>query len=186
MKRFLPLLLILLFLFGCGGAQKPIDKAMSLRSKILQSNGCSFNATITADYFDKVQVFRLQCSCDTAGNISFSVLEPASISGITGKIEGQGGKLTFDDHVLLFSLMAGNDISPVSAPWLMLNGLRSGYIRGCADSDDGLSIHIDDTLGQNTLQIVLQTNSNGILSATEIFYQQRRILAIKIDDFTFL
>lgn len=186
MKRFLSLLLIVLFLFGCGGTQRPIDKAMSLRSEILQSNGCSFIATITADYFDKVQVFKLQCRCDTVGNISFSVLEPASISGITGKIEGQGGKLTFDDHALLFSLMAGNNISPVSAPWLMLNGLRSGYIRGCADSNDGLSIHIDDTLGQDSLQIILQTNSKGILSAAEIFYRDRRILAIKIDDFTFL
>lgn len=186
MKRLLALLLSLLFFCGCGGKPEPIDRAMTFRSDLLQSNGCSFVATITADYFDKLQTFKLQCCCDTLGNISFEVLEPTSISGITGRIDSTGGKLTFDEEILLFSLMAGNVISPVSAPWIVMEGVRSGYIRGCADSDCGLSIHIDDTFLQNTLQIILETDSEYIPKFAEIFYQERRILTIQIESFAFL
>ena len=185
MKRFVPLLMVLLLLNGCSGTQKPIDKAMSFRSRLLQSNGCSFVAVVTADYFEKKQVFKLQCSCDAGGNVRFEVLEPTSIAGITGTIDGQGGKLTFDEHALLFSLMAESRISPVSGPWIMLQAMRSGYIRGCADTNDALTIHIDDTLGQDTLQLVLGINTEKLVSA-DIFYHQRRILAIQIEDFTFL
>lgn len=186
MKRIVALLMVFLFLGGCGSAPKPIDKAMLLRTKLLQSNGCDFKAIITADYFDKLQVFKLHCRCDAGGNLKFEVLEPSTISGVTGEVNAQNGKLTFDENALLFPLMAENRISPVSAPWIVLEAFRSGYIRGCTETDDTLTTHIDDTLAQNTLQVILLSNLEEKLISAEIFYHERRILTVQIEDFAFL
>ena len=186
MKRFVFLLVALLFLCGCGKTAKPIDKAVTFRTKLLQSSGCEFVATITADYFDKLQIFKMRCRCDHAGKLAFEVLEPASIAGITGQIDGQTGNLTFDDQALLFSLMAENRISPVSAPWIMLEGLQSGYISSCAETENGLKLYIDDTLNDEKIQLILWVDARDALLSAELFYHERRILTVAVEAFTFL
>jgi len=186
MRRLFCCLVVFFFLGGCGSSIEPMDKALALRSKLQQSEGCEFVAVVTADYFDKVQSFALQCTGDTSGNITFQVLEPSSVAGISGRIDSRGGKLTFDEQALLFSLMAETRISPVGAPWILLQALRAGYIRGCSDADGVLTIHIDDTFGDDALQLIVRTNSENVLVSAEIFHQERRILTVQIEQFVYL
>ena len=100
---------------------------MALRSRILQAQQCTFDVSITADYGDKLHQFSVFCQGDSQGNLTFTVNEPESIAGITGKISDTGGKLTFDDTALQFDTMADDTISPVSAPWIFLKTLF-GYL----------------------------------------------------------
>ena len=45
---------IMVFLFGCSEGQDALDRAVALRNRILQGDGCSFRATVTADYGEKI------------------------------------------------------------------------------------------------------------------------------------
>ena len=78
---------------------------MALRSRLLAGT-VSFDASVTADYGDSLYTFSMHCQTDTQGQVRFTVTQPETISGITGTIDGTGGKLRFDDQILTFPLMA--------------------------------------------------------------------------------
>ena len=154
-------ILCVVFLFcGCKKNDGPLDNAINLRNKILESNGCSFSATVTADYGEKVYVFSMDCTADKEGNVSFCVTRPETIAGITGNISVTGGNLTFDDKVLAFQTLADGEISPVTAPWLFLKTLRSGYMRGCTEGNNSYQIEIDDTYEENALRLNIFVENN--------------------------
>ena len=130
MKRILALFLVVLFCSGCAGQGGELERAMELRSKLL-AQPVSFQANITADYGDVLHTFSLSCQTDTKGNVTFIVTEPESIRDIEGTISTGAGKLTFEDKVIAFDLLADGQLSPVSAPWVFMKALRSGYLTSC-------------------------------------------------------
>ena len=179
------LLCFSVILFGCKASGNCLDKAVSFRNKMLESNGCSFQTKITADYGENVYKFSLACASDKAGNVTFEVMEPESICGICGKITAQGGAITFDDQVLAFQTLADDELTPVSAPWLLIKTLRSGYIRSCADTDDGFVVTIDDSYEENSLRLVISLEDD-VPDECEIFWKGRRILTVDIEEFAFV
>ena len=125
MKRIVGILMLLVLLTGCAGGNSKLDRAMALRAKML-SQGVSFDAEILAVLGDKSYTFVMNCRTDTQGNMTFTVARPETIAGISGSISASGGKLTFDDTVLAFPLMAEGQVTPVSAPWILVKTLRGG------------------------------------------------------------
>ncbi len=186
MKRVLAVVVVLFILTGCSSTNRELDRGMRLRDRLLSGGGCAFDAVITADYGEKYYIFTLKCQSDTAGNVTFAVTEPETISGITGTITEDGGKLTFDENALAFELLADGQITPVSAPWFMLRTLRSGYINACGKEKDGLYIRIDDSFSGGTLQVDLWADETDIPVRAEILYQGKRIVSIDVENFTFL
>ena len=120
MRVFVSALCIVFFLVGCGNRNEPLNHAMELRNKFQSSNGCKFNAEISADYGDKIYQFLMECQVDKNGDLTFCVKEPVSISGITGVIRNEKGSIVFDDRVLGFQTIADEQITPVTAPWIMI------------------------------------------------------------------
>lgn len=173
------------FLFGCKASNDCLDKAVSFRNKLLESNGCSFQSEITADYGERAYKFSMACTADKEGNVTFEVTEPESISGIRGKITSQGGAITFDDQILAFQSLADGQVTPVSAPWLLIKTLRSGYIRSCTDGDDGFEISIDDSYAENALRLIIDFEDD-IPEECEVFWKGRRILTATIEEFAFM
>ena len=165
MKRFISAFL-LLCLFGCSSTEH-IDPALQLRHRLLNCETCRFDAIITADYGDKVYSFSLNCTMDSNGDVSFCVVQPDTINGITGKISANGGALTFDDQVLAFPTLADGQLSPVSGPYLLIKTLRSGYIRACGEEEDLWKLQISDSYAQRA----------------DILYAGRRYLAMQIENF---
>lgn len=159
---------------------------MALRERILQSQGCSFSATVTADYGEKVYRFTTDCNTDREGNLLFTVKAPETISGINGRILHKTGQLTFDDVVLAFELVADGEISPVSAPWIMMQTLRGGYLSSCGYDADGLRLTIFDSYKEDALQLDVWLTEAGDPAYAEILWQGRRILSITVENFTFL
>lgn len=182
MKRILPIALVLILLTACSETRNRIDRAMALRAELLRSP-CSFTAEITADYGDKVYSFTLDCAGDEQGNVTFSVTEPESIRGITGTVTGEGGFLTFDEAALQFAMMADGQVTPVSAPWLLLKTLRGGYLTSAGEDGELLRVTIDDSYEDDALQLDIWLDSGDLPVRAEVLYGGTRILTVEIKDF---
>ena len=172
-------------LSGCSSVDSGIDQAMVLREKLLKGS-CSFDAVITADYGDRIYTFEMQNTADEQGNVKFEVQKPESIANITGEITQEKGKLTFDDKVLAFELMADEQITPVSAPWILIKTLRCGYIHACEATDEGLHIQIDDSYKEDALRLDIWLNKENVPIRGEILYKSRRIITLDVENFTFM
>ena len=170
---------------GCADGNVPLREAMELREDIQSSAGCVFNATVTADYGEKIYIFSMDCQTDQEGNLSFTVVKPETISGISGRVSANNGALTFDDQVLAFQTMADGLVTPVSAPWILINTLRSGYLKSCAKNDKGFEIAADDSYGDASLHLQILVNGN-VPTFAEIFLNGRRMITISVEGFRLL
>ncbi len=186
MKRFLSLFLFVILLVGCGSSEDNMDHALAFRQKLLQQAGCRFDCNLTADYGDILYQFSLNCEADNKGNISFTVSAPDSISGITGTISTAGGKIKFDDTILGFPILSEDLPTPLSAPWLFITALRSGYIRS-SDVDNGkLSLTIADTYEEDAMLMQIHLDEQERPASCEFVWKGRRILSMVINSFTYL
>lgn len=186
MKKLCVVLLCMFFLCGCASSDSELDGALDLRQRMESSQKCQFICKITADYTDKLYTFSMDCTYDKAGTMQFSVLSPESITGITGCFDREGGKLTFDDQVLLFPMLAEGQLSPVSAPWLFVKTMLGGYIRGCGKEGENIHLMIDDSYQENALQADIWTDSSFTPYYCEFLWQGRRILSMQIESFSCL
>lgn len=186
MKRLLVVFIAILFLFGCDNSKSSVEPGVVLRQKLLNGNGCKFLAVITADYGDYMQTFSMECTADRDGNIEFSVIEPESIAGITGNISHEGGRLTFDDNALAFSMLADGQIAPVSSPWIVIKTLRSGYIRACERKKDGTHLILDDSYENDALQVDAYLTADQIPEQADILWRGKRYLSVSVKNFQFL
>lgn len=186
MKKYLVWIVLLLLLTGCSGPPGELNEGMKLRSKLLQSSGCSFDTVITADYGDKIHIFSMHCKSDHQGDVIFTVTQPDTISGISGKLTGEGGDLTFEDTVLHFEWMAEEQLSPVSAPWILMKTLRSGYMTSACREDGVIRLSMDDSYEKEALRLDIWLNEDQMPERAEILYDAKRILSITVENFLIL
>lgn len=179
-------LCVIIILCGCGKNNLAMDQAISFRQKLLSAKQCTFECGITADYGDTLHSFSVYCEFDDSGNMSFQVLEPESIAGITGNIRSQGGELTFDDNALAFPLLADGYISPISAPWIFMKALRSGYIDSSGENESGYLILLNDSYEESPLYIELYTDQDCVPQRADMMWQGRRILSLDVKTFACL
>ena len=151
MKKLGLCLLLMLTLTGCSQETEGLRRAMELRTKLLRSAGVCYDADITADYRDRIRQFSMSCRADEKGTVTFTVTEPETLCGITGRIDGQGGALTFDDVALHFELLTEDGLTPVSGPWILMKTLRSGYLTSACREGDGLRLTVDDSYADDRI-----------------------------------
>ena len=156
---------------------------MALRAKLLPAS-VSFDAEITADYGDAIHTFCVFCEGDNQGNLGFRVTSPETIADITGRIVSGEGKLTFRDTVLAFPLLAEDQLSPVSAPWVFYSTLRDGYLTSAGMEEDKLRLTIDDSYEEDALTVDIWLDAEDKPVRAEILYDGRRILTLRIENFT--
>ena len=183
MKRLLLVFLVMLLLSGCTTKKNDVEPGLLLREEILSAKGCSFDTSIVADYGEKCYTFNMRCNSDTSGNVVFTVTSPASISNIAGTVSAEGGALTFDDQVLTFEMLADGQITPVSAPWLFMRALRSGYIRSCEEKDDMIHMVVDDSYAEKALQVDVYMQKDRTPVRADILWEGKRIIALSVENF---
>lgn len=186
MKKTGVLILFLFLIAGCSDTPKEIERGLALRSALLQGNGCSFDAIITADYGDAMQRFAVSCQAAQNGEFTFTVTEPESISGITGVITDSEGSLIFDDEALQFDKMAEGRVTPVSAPWVFLKALQSGYLKAAGMEEEMLRLTIFDGYEEDALQLDIWLDRDDRPVRAEILHEGRRILALDVENFVVL
>lgn len=185
MKRLCLLTVIFVVLTGCQSEDAQLLSGIRLREKMIAQR-CTFVAEIIADYGDRTYTFSMGCSTDPQGNVSFIVISPESISGIAGRLSATSGFLTFDDTALAFPLLADGEVSPVSAPWLLINTLRAGYLTAAGEDGDAVRLTLNDSYEEDPLQIDVWLDENELPQRAEILWQGRRVLSIHIKDFAFV
>ena len=178
------ILALMLLLTGCGPGEDGMERAMDLRSRVLEAEECSFRAKITADYGSTLQQFTLDCKGDSQGDLRFTVAEPETIAGITGKISGDGGKLVFDDTVLAFGLLTDRQLSPAAAPWIFFRTLREGQLLTASEEGPLLHIRADDSYEEDALRGDFWLDESGQPVRAEFLYRNRRVLCLEISGFT--
>ena len=125
----------------------------------------------------------MDCQADAQGDLSFEVSAPETISGITGRIDDTGGKLTFDETALYFNLLADGQLSPVSAPWVLVSALRGGYLTSAGMEDGLLRVSVNDSYEDDALHLdIWLDNSNAPVKA-EILFRERKILSLDVKNF---
>ena len=180
------ILMMNIILSGCTQKDDTLDRTMELRNRMLTANGCTFTAEITADFGEELYSFTMNCSCDHNGNMAFEVMEPDAISGITGQFGDTYSDLTFDGYVLAFPRLADGRVTPVSAPWIFVQSLRSGYICGYLQNEDETAVMINDTYEDEALELTIWLDMKNIPEFAEIVWQGRRVLSLRINDFAFM
>ena len=171
---------------GCTTTKSSVDKALELRQKLINAQGCTFDVSITADYVESIYTFEMQCSVDQSNNLNFTVTQPDTISGISGLINLDQSHFTFDDKMLIFSTISDGQISPVSAPWVFINALKNGYIRASSQTSGGYTVYVDDSYKENALELEILIDVNDSPVSADIHWQGRRILALRISNFVIL
>lgn len=186
MKRFLLAVVLLFVLSGCSHKNRDMERLIDFRQQITNGDGCTFDAYITADYGEKLYTFVLQCKTDQMGNLYFDVVEPDSITGITGVVSAEKGTLTFDDKVLAFSLLADGHISPVSAPWILMKTLQGGYIKACGKEDALLRAVIDDSYEDDSIQVDVWFDEHTNPVHADFLWKGRRIITMEVKNYQHL
>ena len=186
MRRVLSCCCLLLLLSGCSREDRDLAAVMKLREQLLQAEKCLFQAEISADYGQQIHQFCVSCDADRDGTVHFSVTAPESISGITGELSASGGRLKFDSAVLGFPLLGDGTLSPVSAPWVFLNSLRSGYLSACGETGDGVRVTVFDSYAEDALQLDIWLDEEFLPYYGEFFWRGQRVLSLKIDNFEIL
>ncbi len=182
MRKLMIVLAFLLILPGCKAQETAIEPMLQLRSRLLQSS-CSFDLVITADFGDKTYSFTLGCTGDEKGNVTFQVKEPQTIAGITGNITAGKGELTFDESALAFELLADGQLSPVSAPWVLLSTLRGGYIQSGGKAGEYYQVSLQDSYRENALQVEVWLDGENTPVQAEVLWDGRRILTMEVKSF---
>lgn len=186
MKRWLAVLAFAVFLSGCAALSRDPDRAMALRGSLLKGEEIRFRCDITADYGDKLHTFSMDCRGDNAGQLQFTVTEPESISGVSGRIGGGQGSLDFDGQALAFPLIADELMSPVSAPWVVISALRSGTITSGGKSGDSYQITISYPFEDENLRVDAWLDGENHPVRGEILKDGRRYLTVDMKDFQIL
>ncbi len=155
--------------------------ALELRSQALAAP-ISMEVELVADYITTLEEFELQCTVDLEGTMAFTVREPEDIAGISGTVTGTEGTIEFDDTILAFPLMADGRLSPVSAPWVLMKALRSGYILAVNQEEDLLHITVDDSYADDALTVDIWAQEGRVVAA-EIAWEGRRQIAMTVDSF---
>ena len=159
---------------------------MIFRESLLTAQACSFETEIVADYGDSLDQFRMACRADASGTISFEVLKPETIAGIKGNISYSGGELTFDDTALCFDLLTDDQLTPVSAPWILVKALRSGYIAAVGREESFLHITVDDSYDSDALTLDVWLKEDTVPVRADIIWDNRKILSLTVENFVLL
>lgn len=115
--------------------------------------------------------------------MTFSVLEPETIAGITGEVGSGGGELTFQDTALYFEPMTDDQISPIAAPWILMKTLRGGNLTSACVEDGLVRLSMDDSFQDDALHVDIWMDAENLPLRGEIVYDGRRILSMEIANF---
>lgn len=185
MRRFVAMVFAIIFFFsGCTGEKNHLTPAIDFRAKLVQSGGCHFVCNVIADYGNEIQQFRLSCDADEQGTVSFTILEPEILAGISAKITDGGKHLDYEGLMVDLGLLADGNLPPASAPGWIVNSWLSGYILWAGNEGELYRVTCEQQMNDSLFQI--ETFYKKMLPIyAEICYNNQRVLRMEIEEFQY-
>ena len=181
------LMILLCLLTACGGKESDVLQApMDFRASLLEAGGCSFSASISADYGDSVNEFTVFCECMTDGTAHISVTAPDSIAGIEAELSDCGKTLVFGETAVAFATLANGNLAPVCAPSVLTAAWTSAYIRSSGNEADTVRTTYEYGYDEELLIADCWFNEKMIPICAEFCYNDKTILKMEITDFSFV
>lgn len=179
---FAVLLMLLCLLTACGGKETDALQApIQFRAELLEKNGCSFTAQITADADDRVWQYAVRCAASPDGTAQLEILAPDSIAGITAELSGADGKLCFDGAWVDFGLLADGELSPVAAPQTVFSCWTEQYIA----SAGGGCVRYELGFGAKKLDVSTWFDEKELPVKAEIYRQGKLLMTLELSDFEY-
>lgn len=143
-KYVICVLMTALLLAGCGAAEEDgaEELALTIRGEYLAMDSCAAQASITADYGQRVYQYELAVSV-TEEETTLALTAPDTVAGLTARLSGEENLLEFDGVSVETGPLDSSGLSPVSAVPALLEAARSGYITACTLEEDGTLLRVD-------------------------------------------
>ncbi len=143
-KRLICVLMMTLLLAGCGGGggNEAEELALSIRGEYLAMESCAIQASVTADYGQRVYEYEMAVSVNGAETV-LTLSAPETVAGITARLAGEESQLEFDGLSVETGPLDENGLAPVSAVPALLEAARSGYITACGLEGEGTILRVD-------------------------------------------
>ena len=145
-KLLLCVPMISLLLAACGGAQgsEAEQLALLVRGEYLAMTSCSMEASITADYGQRVYQYELTARGE-GEEMALTLTAPETVAGITARVDGETGLLEYDGVSVETGPLDEEGLTPMSALPALLEAARSGYILSCSleEREEGELLRID-------------------------------------------
>lgn len=183
-KKCVVCVIMLLILAGCGDSSRhPTQKALNLRTALLEADGCEFAADVEATIADRVYSFSVFCDYTAGEKAVITVLKPEEISGITATVSDKGAKVDFDGVALDFGTLADGRISAMEAGWRLAECWVSAYIS--AGGSDGACYRITYLDGFDDSELTVDTwlDKDGVPVRGEIACNGLRCLTLDVSQF---
>ena len=143
-KRLICVLMMTLFLTGCGGGggKEAEELALTIRGEYLAMESCAIQASVTADYGQRVYEYEMAVSVNGEETV-LTLSAPETVAGLTARLAGEESQLEFDGLSVETGPLDGDGLTPVSAVPALLEAARSGYITACGLEGEGTVLRVD-------------------------------------------
>ena len=138
-KLLLCVPMISLLLAACGGGVQGSEAeqlALLVRGEYLAMTSCAMEASITADYGQRVYQYELTARGE-GEEMTLTLTAPETVAGITARVGGETGLLEYDGVSVETGPLDEEGLSPMSALPALLEAARSGYILSCSLEEQG-------------------------------------------------
>ena len=82
--------------------------------------------------------------------------------------------------------IADEQIAPVSAPWILIRTLRSGYITSACREEEKIRLSINDNYEEDSLRLDIWLDADNLPEHAEILFDGRKILSVNVRKFSIL
>ena len=182
--------MMILLLAGCGkaGGNEAEELALTIRGEYLAVEHCAAQASVTADYGQRVYEYEMAVSVDGEETV-LTLSAPETVAGLTARITGEDSFLEFDGLSVETGPLDSSGLAPVSALPALLEAARSGYITACALEEDGALLRVDcgdptGSPGSGTETVLWFDTATHALVRGEVSVDGFRAILCEFSDFT--
>lgn len=194
-KLLLCVPMITLLLAGCGGKTQGSEAeqlALLVRGEYLEMTACSLDASITADYGQRVYQYELSAAVGEEETV-LTLTAPEAVAGVTARLSGETGLLEYDGMSVETGTLDSEGLTPMSALPALLETAQSGYIAACALEEQeggGRLLRIDcgdpeEGPGTGTETTLWFDSDTCALVRGEISVDGFRVITCECSNFTF-
>lgn len=183
-----PMMTLLLAGCGAGGVSEAEQLALTIRGEYLGMESCTAQASVTADYGQRVYQYEMDISVEGEETV-LHLTAPDTVSGFTARVTGEDSVLEYDGVWVETGPLDESGLTPVSALPALLEEARSGYITACALEEDGALLRVDlgdpaGSLGTGTETALWFDASSHAMTRGELSVDGFRVILYEFSQFT--